>query len=125
MLTSTMGSNMKPTLKSTRRFRATTALCIVSTVAVVTAAYASDFGRSSWDKRSHSSKNNNNQESNNGNGNNNNNGGVAVTTSAFSGVPLGSGVSAANAPTVNLGSGASQQIAAVGTTLTCTTPSCS
>jgi hypothetical protein len=69
--------------------------------------------------------NNNNGNNNNNNNNGNNNGGTAVTTSAFSGVPLGSGVSAANAPTVNLGSGASQQIAAVGTTLTCTTPSCS
>jgi phospholipase C len=77
-----MGSNMKPTLKSTRRFRATTALCIVSTMAVVTAAYASDWGRSSWDKRSHSSMNNNHESNsgnnnsgkgnNNGNGNNNN-----------------------------------------------------
>ena len=51
---------------------------------------------------------------------------AAVTSVTLSGVPLGSSNStAANAPTVALGSGASQQIAAVGTTLTCTTPSCS
>jgi hypothetical protein len=70
----------------------------------------------------------NNNNNNNNNGNNNNNAGgnnnTSVTSFALSGVPLGSG-SNTNAPTVTLGSGASQQIAAVGTTLTCTTPSCS
>jgi hypothetical protein len=84
------------------------------------------------------SGNNNNNANGNGNGNNNNNGNsgsnnntgannnATLTSFALSGVPLGSGSNiAANAPTVALGSGASQQIAAVGTTLTCTTPSCS
>jgi phospholipase C len=46
---------MKSTLNSKLRFRTTTALCVVLTTAVVGAAYASDFGRSSWDTRAHSS----------------------------------------------------------------------
>ncbi|MGA7810819.1 MAG: alkaline phosphatase family protein [Bradyrhizobium sp.] len=36
-----------------KRWRATTALCVVSTIMVVTAAYAADFGVSDWDKRPH------------------------------------------------------------------------
>ena len=65
---------MKPTLRS-RRFRTTTALCIVSTMTLVTAAYASDWGRSSWDKRLHPNRfMNNDQANNNGKGNNNNGG---------------------------------------------------
>lgn len=46
---------MKSTLNSKLRFKTTTALCVVLTTAVVGAAYASDFGRSSWDTRAHSS----------------------------------------------------------------------
>src|ERR1700744_5568453 len=77
-----MGSTtMKPTMTSRTRFRATTALCLASTVAFVSAAYAHDWGRSSWDKRPHlnrflkeilaleESKNNKNGNGNNGNGN--------------------------------------------------------
>jgi phospholipase C len=68
---------MKPTSSSRTRFRTTTALCLVSTVAFVTAAYASDWGRSSWDKRLHFNRfmnnANNNNHNNNGNNNNNNN----------------------------------------------------
>ena len=72
---------MKPTMTSRTRFRATTALCLASTVAFVSAAYAHDWGRSSWDKRPHlnrflkeilaleESKNNKNGNGNNGNGN--------------------------------------------------------
>ncbi|WP_213773692.1 alkaline phosphatase family protein [Bradyrhizobium sp. dw_78] len=45
---------MKPTFNLNRRWRVTTALCIVSTMAVGTASYAaSNWGRSSWDLRSH------------------------------------------------------------------------
>ena len=44
---------MKPKL-NLRKWRATTALCIVSTMAVATAGFAaSNYGRSSWDLRSH------------------------------------------------------------------------
>ena len=65
---------MKPTKNSRTRFRTTTALCVVSTVAFVTAAYASDWGRSNWDKRLHFNRfMNNNDHNNNGNNNNNNN----------------------------------------------------
>src|ERR1700722_6008241 len=43
---------MKPKLNL--KWRTTTALCIVSTMAVATAGYAaSNYGRSSWDLRSH------------------------------------------------------------------------
>lgn len=46
---------------------------MVSTVAFVTAAYASDWGRSSWDKRLHPNRyTNNNGNGHNNNGNNNN-----------------------------------------------------
>jgi hypothetical protein len=63
-----------------------------------------------------------NSSNNNNNGGNNGNNTTPLTSTNN----LSSGNNtAANAPTVNLGSGASQQIAAVGTTLSCTTPSCS
>jgi phospholipase C len=55
---------MKPTFDLRRRWRTTTALCIVSTLAVVTASYAADWGRSNWDKRSHSHNGNQNQNQN-------------------------------------------------------------
>jgi len=54
--------------------------------------------------------NNNNNNGNNNNGNSNN--GNAATA-------------ATNSSSISVGSGASQQISAVGTTITCTTPSCS
>ncbi len=41
------------TLNLKKNWRTTTALCFVSTVAVVTAAYAANGGRSNWDKRPH------------------------------------------------------------------------
>jgi phospholipase C len=68
---------MKPTLNSRRRFRTTTALCIVSTMTLVTAAYASDWGRSGWDKRPHPNRfmnheHNKNNNDHNGNGDNGN-----------------------------------------------------
>jgi phospholipase C len=44
---------MKPTFNLRTRWRATTALCIASTMAVASASYAADWGRSSWDKRKH------------------------------------------------------------------------
>src|SRR6201996_5927137 len=79
-----MGSTtMKPTMTSRTRFRATTALCLASTVAFVSAAYAHDWGRSSWDKRPHlnrflkeilaleESKNNKNGKGNGNNGSGN------------------------------------------------------
>src|ERR1700736_5075431 len=43
---------MKPTFNLTR-WRTTTALCIVSTLAIVSAGYGAEWGRSSWDKRGH------------------------------------------------------------------------
>ena len=44
---------MKPKL-NLRKWQTTTALCVVSMVAVATAGYAaSNMGRSSWDLRSH------------------------------------------------------------------------
>jgi hypothetical protein len=68
----------------------------------------------------------NNATNGNNTAGNSSNTGNSITSPPLSGVPLGSGANtAANAPTVALSSGASQQIAAVGTTLTCTTPSCS
>jgi phospholipase C len=47
-------STVKTNFELRKKWRATTALCIVSTLAVGTAAYAADLGRSSWDKRTHS-----------------------------------------------------------------------
>jgi phospholipase C len=59
---------MKPTFDLRRRWRTTTALCVVSTMAIATASYAaSNWGPSRWDSRSHASSNGNN---NNGNSNN-------------------------------------------------------
>jgi len=44
---------MKPTFILRTRWRATTALCIASTMAVASASYAADWGRSKWDKEKH------------------------------------------------------------------------
>src|SRR6267142_2219566 len=49
------------------RGRATTALCVVSTLAIVTASYGADWGRSNWDKRKHNEHHHSGQD----NGNNN------------------------------------------------------
>ena len=57
---------MKTNFEFKRRWRATTALCIASTLAVGTVAYAADFGRSNWDTRPHSHNGDQNQNDNNG-----------------------------------------------------------
>ena len=57
---------MKSNFEIRKKWRATTALCIVSTLAVGTVAYAADWGRSSWDKRSHFHAGNQNQNDHNG-----------------------------------------------------------
>src|SRR3982074_2331616 len=44
---------MKPTFNLTGKWRATTALCIVSTLAIVTASYSAEWHQSTWDSRSH------------------------------------------------------------------------
>jgi phospholipase C len=72
---------MKPTFDLRRRWRTTTALCIVSTLAVVTASYAADWGRSNWDTRSHFHPGEQNQNNNNGNNNGNSSSQTAKTAS--------------------------------------------
>jgi phospholipase C len=44
---------MKPTFNLTGKWRATTALCIVSTLAIVTTSYGAEWHQSTWDSRSH------------------------------------------------------------------------
>src|SRR5260370_20535720 len=44
---------MKSTFNLRARWRVTTALCVVSTMAVATASYAADWGRRSWGTRKH------------------------------------------------------------------------
>ncbi|MEA2865581.1 MAG: hypothetical protein QOE39_296, partial [Bradyrhizobium sp.] len=63
---------MKMSFDLKTRWRATTALCIVSTLAVGTVAYANDWGRSGWDKRSHSDNGHQNQHDNGRNDNDGN-----------------------------------------------------
>jgi phospholipase C len=59
---------MKPTFNLRTRWRTTTALCIVSTMAVVTVGYAANnFGRSDWDLRSHPNRDNDHGNNNGGN----------------------------------------------------------
>jgi phospholipase C len=53
---------MKSSFDLSRRWRATTALCIVSTLAIATASYGAEWGRSSWDKRSHSHSGNHDRD---------------------------------------------------------------
>src|SRR3984885_4566734 len=68
---------MKPTLHLRIKWRTTTALCIVSAMVVATASYAAgDFGRSSWDLRSHPSNsgNDNNGGNNHADNDHDNNG---------------------------------------------------
>jgi phospholipase C len=77
---------MKTNLEFKKRWRTTTALCIVSTLAVGTVAYAADMGRSSWDTRSHSDQN---QNDNNGkNANNGNNNGKGPSETAKTATPI-------------------------------------
>jgi phospholipase C len=75
---------MKTNHEFKKRWRATTALCIVSTLAVGTVAYAANSGRSNWDTRPHSHNGDQNQSDNNGkngkNGNNGNNNGNSGET---------------------------------------------
>jgi phospholipase C len=72
---------MKTNHEFKKRWRATTALCIVSTLAVGTVAYAANSGRSNWDTRPHSHNGDQNQNDNNGkNGNNGNNNGNSGET---------------------------------------------
>jgi phospholipase C len=73
---------MKPTFDLRRRWRTTTALCIVSTLAVVTASYAADWGRSSWDSRSHFHPGEPNHNNGNGDGNSNSNSPPATAKTA-------------------------------------------
>ena len=63
---------MKPTFNLGNRWRATSALCVVSTLAIATASYGAEWGRSNWDKRSHShhSDHNNNSGSDHHDGGN-------------------------------------------------------
>jgi phospholipase C len=56
---------MKPTFDLTRKWRATTALCVVATLAIATASYGAEWGPSRWDSRSHPnhySQNNNDHD---------------------------------------------------------------
>src|SRR3984957_8441253 len=71
---------MKPTFNLRKRWRATTALCIVSTMAVVTAGYAANnFGRSDWDLRAHPNRHNDHGNNNGGNQNGGNGNGQGST----------------------------------------------
>ena len=58
---------MKLSFDLRNRWRSTTALCVVSTLAIVTASYGAEWGRSSWDKRKHDTHHHSGQD----NGNNN------------------------------------------------------
>jgi phospholipase C len=74
---------MKSTFNS-RKWRTTTALCVVSTMVVATASYAANsWSRSSWDARSHSNRFKNDGDGNRNNGNDNrNNGGDSAKTAS-------------------------------------------
>jgi phospholipase C len=80
---------MKTNLEFKKRWRTTTALCIVSTLAVGTVAYAADMGRSSWDTRSHSDQNQNDNNGKNGkNANNGNNNAKGPSETAKTATPI-------------------------------------
>jgi hypothetical protein len=87
--TLTLESTMKLSFGLKNRWRATTALCVVSTLAIVTASYAAEWGRSNWDKRKHDhhhqggqGNGNNNGHDNHDNGNNNGMATAITTTQA-------------------------------------------
>ena len=61
---------MKLSFDLRNRWRATTALCVVSTLAIVSASYGAEWGRSNWDKRKHDPHHHSGQD----NGNNNDHG---------------------------------------------------
>src|SRR3981189_1381856 len=65
-------STMKP-IKLKKKWRATPALCIVSTLAIATASYGAEWGRSNWDKRKHSHHDQGNNDHNNNDHNNGHN----------------------------------------------------
>src|SRR5262245_28146614 len=56
-----------------KNWRTTTALCFVSTIAVASAAYAANGGRSNWDERPHHHRFANQDNNKNGNNSDNNN----------------------------------------------------
>jgi phospholipase C len=57
---------MKSSFDLSRRWRTTTALCIASTLAIATASYGAEWGRSNWDKRSHSHSGNHDHDGDHG-----------------------------------------------------------
>ena len=72
---------MKPT-SNLRKWRSTTALCVVSTMVIATASYAaSNWSPSRWDWRSHPSRSSSNYNNQNGNDNNQNQGSSLKTAS--------------------------------------------
>ena len=80
---------MKPTFNLRKRWRATTALCIVSTMAVVTAGYAANnFGRSDWDLRAHPNRHNDHGNNNGGNQNGGNGNGQGSTEAGKTASPI-------------------------------------
>ena len=57
---------MRPIFNLRNRWRTTTALCVVSTLAIVTASYGgAELGRSNWDKRNHSHHSHQNNDAGN------------------------------------------------------------
>src|SRR5258705_669631 len=78
---------MKLSFDLRNRWRATTALCVVSTLAIASASYGAEWGRSSWVKRKHdphhhSGKDNgNNSDHDHGHDNHDNDHGHATTES--------------------------------------------
>src|SRR5689334_7043789 len=48
-----MGSTMQTTKYLNNGWRATTALCVITSLLMSTASYAAEVGRSSWDTRAH------------------------------------------------------------------------
>jgi phospholipase C len=72
---------MKSTFNLTR-WRTTTALCVVSTLAIVTASYGAEWGRSDWDTRGHPNHYGQNNNGNNGNGGKNTDPSETVSTAS-------------------------------------------
>jgi phospholipase C len=62
---------MKLSFSLKNRWRATTALCVVSTLAIVTASYGAEWGRSNWDKRKHDHHHQGGHDNGNDHGNDN------------------------------------------------------
>src|SRR5437762_1301908 len=69
---------MKLSFDLRHRWRSTTALCVVSTLAIVTASYGAEWGRSSWDKRKHDThRHHSGQDNGNNNGHDHDNASTA------------------------------------------------